>query len=80
MPVAYVLINTEVGAEREVLERLREIPEVTEAHIVFGIYDVIVKVQVERQDQLGEVISSKIRRIERVRYTLTLLSVEGFAR
>ncbi|MEM0023666.1 MAG: Lrp/AsnC ligand binding domain-containing protein [Thermofilaceae archaeon] len=80
MPVAYVLINTEVGAEREVLEKLREIPEVVEAYIVFGIYDVIAKVSVDRQELLGEVVTNKLRRLEKVRHTLTIIAVEGFER
>jgi len=80
VPVAYVLINTEVGTEREVLERLREVPEVKEAYIVFGVYDIIAKVSVERQEQLGEVVTSKLRRLPNVRHTLTLVAVEGFER
>jgi len=80
VPVAYVLINTEVGTEREVLERLREVPEVKEAYIVFGVYDIIAKVSVEHQEQLGEVVTSKLRRLPNVRHTLTLVAVEGFER
>lgn len=80
MPTAYILMNTEVGAEKEVLEKLKEIPEVVEAYIVFGIYDIVAKVKVDRQENLGEVVTSKLRRIEKVRYTLTVLAVEGFER
>ena len=80
MPVAYILMNTEVGSEKEVLEKLKEIPEIVEAYIVFGIYDIVAKIRVDRQESLGEVVTSKLRRIEKVRYTLTVLAVEGFER
>lgn len=80
VPVAYVLINTEAGAEREILERLKGIQEVEEAYIVFGIYDIVAKIRVERQEQLGDVVTNKLRRIAKVRYTLTILAIEGFER
>jgi len=63
-----------------VLERLRELPEVAEAYIVYGVYDLVVKIKVEEPNQLKEVVTSKIRRIERVRSTLTMIAVEGFER
>ncbi|HDD33673.1 MAG TPA: Lrp/AsnC family transcriptional regulator [Thermofilaceae archaeon] len=80
MSTAFVLISTEIGAERDVLERLRELPEVAEAYIVYGVYDLVVKIKVEEPNQLKEVVTSKIRRIERVRSTLTMIAVEGFER
>lgn len=78
--MAFVLISTDVGAEREVLEKLKEFPEVAEAHVVYGVYDLIVKVRVERQEDLREVLTNKLRKLEKIRSTLTMLSVEGFER
>jgi DNA-binding Lrp family transcriptional regulator len=80
MPTAFVLISTDVGAEKEVLEKLRELPEVAEAHVVYGVYDLVVKVRVERQEDLREVLTNKLRRMEKIRSTLTMLAVEGFER
>jgi len=80
MSTAFVLVSTEIGAEREVLEKLREFPEVAEAYIVYGVYDLVVKVKVERPEDLKEVVTSKIRRLEKVRSTLTMIAVEGFER
>ena len=78
MAIAYVLISTEIGAEKDVLEKLRDIPEIKEAYVVYGVYDVVAKVMVDSVDGLREIITSKIRKLNRVRSTLTMIVVEGF--
>lgn len=80
MSVAFVLVSTEIGAEKEVLEKLKEIPEVSEAYIVYGVYDIVAKVSVEDVNKLRDIITTKIRRLDRVRSTLTMITVEGFQR
>ncbi len=77
MPMAFVLINSEIGGEEEVLEELKKIQNVKEAHIVYGVYDIIAKVEAESMDKLKNVISWKIRRLDRVRTTLTMIVVES---
>ncbi|GBC71142.1 MAG: Lrp/AsnC ligand binding domain-containing protein [Nitrososphaerota archaeon] len=73
MPTAYVLINTEIGAEEEVLKQLRQMPPVKEAYLVYGVYDIVAKVEAESMDKLKETVSWNIRRLEKVRSTLTML-------
>ena len=80
MAVAYVLVSTEIGAEKEVLEKLQGIPEVKEAHIVYGVYDIVVKVDIGDVDKLKDIITTRIRRLDKVRSTLTMIAVEGFQR
>jgi len=75
---AFVLVNVDMGSEKDVLEQLKNIQNVKEGWVVYGIYDIIVKLQAERTEQLKEVISEKIRKIEGVRNTLTLIPIEGF--
>jgi len=75
--VAYVLISTEIGAEASVLESLRSMSEVEEGYIIYGIYDIIAKLNVENEEKLKEVVTS-IRRIEGVKSTLTILVLRGF--
>ena len=70
---AYVMINSEVGAEGGVLEEVRGIPEVKEAHGIHGAYDVIALVEAETIKGINEVIHSKIRSIDKVRSTLSLV-------
>lgn len=73
MGLAYVLIGVEIGAGEEVLRELRKMPEVKESYGVYGVYDIIVKVEAEDMTGLKEVISSKIRTIDRVRNTVTMI-------
>jgi len=77
MPKAYVLLNVESGSEDPVLKQLREINIVEEAHVSYGVYDLIVKVHSNTMDEMKEAISHKIRNIKQVRSTLTLIIVEG---
>jgi len=77
MPKAYVLLNVESGSEDPVVKQLREISIVEEAHVSYGVYDVIVKVSSDTMDEMKEAISHKIRNIKQVRSTLTLIIVEG---
>ncbi|MEM2940348.1 MAG: Lrp/AsnC ligand binding domain-containing protein [Thermoproteota archaeon] len=77
---AYVLINVEIGTENDVLNRLKEITGVVESWIVFGVYDIITKVEAENSEKLKEFISRSIRKIEGVRNTLTLMPIEGFTK
>ena len=77
MPEAIVLINTDIGAEEEVLEKLGDIEGVTEAFIVYGVYDIVAKVQAPSTEALKEIISNRIRKLSKVRSTLTMVVVEG---
>jgi DNA-binding Lrp family transcriptional regulator len=74
--LAYVLIGVEIGAGEEVLRELQRMPEVKESYGVYGVYDIIVKVEAEDMSSLKNVISSKIRRIDRVRNTVTMIISE----
>lgn len=77
MILAFVLINAEIGAEEEVTNELMKVEGVEEAYIVYGVYDVIAKVKAEDLEKLKEIITWKIRRLEKVRSTLTMIVVEG---
>ncbi|MEM3736619.1 MAG: Lrp/AsnC ligand binding domain-containing protein [Candidatus Bathyarchaeia archaeon] len=77
MPTAFVLINSEIGAEDKVLQELKKVNGVKEAYIVYGVYDVLAKVEADSMDKLKECISWSIRRLDKVRSTLTMIVVEG---
>ncbi len=76
MPVAFVLINTEIGAMEDVIKELRKIGGVEEAYSVYGVYDVVAKIRAKSMDQLKEVVTWSIRRINQVRSTLTMIVIE----
>ena len=76
MSLAFVLISAEIGAEDEVLKALTKITNVKEAYIVYGVYDIVTKVEAESMKNLKEVITLKIRRLDKVRSTLTMIVME----
>ncbi|MEM0313549.1 MAG: Lrp/AsnC ligand binding domain-containing protein [Candidatus Bathyarchaeia archaeon] len=76
MPKAFVLINTEIGSETEVVKELRKIEGVEEAYPVYGVYDIVAKVSAETMDKLKEIVTWRIRRLDKVRSTLTMIIIE----
>ncbi len=76
MTTAYVLINCDLGYEAEVIEEIKQLEDVKEAHGVFGAYDILAKVESANEKNLRETITWKIRKLNRVRSTLTLLTIE----
>ena len=77
MAHAFVLINCELGSEEEIISELKTFPDVKEVHGTFGAYDIIAKISSETVEKIRETISWKIRKIEKIRSTLTLTKVEG---
>ena len=71
MATAYVMISLETGTDEAILKDLTKIEGVKEACLVYGIYDVIAKIEVESMDKLKEVIA-KVRGMK-VRSTQTLI-------
>ncbi|MHA1605956.1 MAG: Lrp/AsnC family transcriptional regulator [Candidatus Freyarchaeota archaeon] len=77
VPTAFVLINTEPANEETVLKAVSEIEGVIEAYILYGVYDVLAKVQTDSMERLKETVIWQIRRIKGVVSTLTLIVAEG---
>ena len=76
MPKAFVLINADLGAEEELVADLKKITNVTEVYVVYGVYDLISKVEADTMEKVKETITWHIRRLEKVRSTLTMIVVE----
>jgi len=76
MPLAFVFINTETGSENEVLGALKKIDAVKEAYLVYGVYDVVAKVKADTMDKLKEIVTWHVRRLDKVRSTLTMIVIE----
>ena len=76
MVEALVLINTEVGNESEVVEKLKSFEEVKEIYVVYGIYDILARIKTESIDKLKDIVAGKIRKIPNVKATLTMIVVE----
>jgi len=73
LATAFVMINTEIGSESEVLEELKAIPEIKETYLVYGVYDIIARIETETMQELKDAMSLKIRRLDKVRSTLTMI-------
>jgi DNA-binding Lrp family transcriptional regulator len=70
---AFILISTELGSETDVMKELKKIDETKEAHKVYGVYDIIARIEADNMENLKDVISLKVRRISMIRSTLTMM-------
>jgi len=77
MAKAYVLINCELGSEDKIISDLRKLEHIKDAVGTFGAYDMVAKVEAETSEQLREPVTWKIRKMDKVRSTLTLMEVMG---
>jgi len=75
MPTAYMLITTE-EFDAQIMKALKEIKGVEQAYPVYGVYDIIVRTRAETMDEIRE-IHNKIRKLNKVRQTLTMIAHEG---
>ena len=77
MPTAYVLINCDLGSEEEIIREIKKLPEAVEVSGVYGVYDIIARISSDSMDKLRETITWHVRRIDKVRSTLTMMVIEG---
>ena len=76
MTSAFLLINADLSSEDEVAGELRKIPNVKESYVTYGIYDIVTRVEAESMEKLKEIVTWKIRRLDKMRSTLTMIVVE----
>lgn len=77
MATAYVLLNCELGSEESIIGQLKGLDGVKEVHGTFGAYDILAKIESDTVEKLREIITWKIRKIEKIRSTLTLMGIDG---
>ena len=80
MTSAFLFINAELLFIEDVASKLREIPEIAEIFKVQGIYDIIVRVNSDTEETLKELVSGRIRSIDRITGTVTVViakEIEG---
>jgi DNA-binding Lrp family transcriptional regulator len=71
---AFVLLNTELGMETKITEALKGVEEITNIYSLYGIYDIIIEMEADTMDRIKEVVFNKIRRLDNVKSTITLLT------
>jgi len=67
-----MLISCEVGEEQSICSQLKEIPEIKNCLITYGNYDVVAEFIADSPSQINEIITSKIRKLKKIRSTITL--------
>lgn len=72
METAYVLIQCDLGSEIEIIKEIMKFSEIKEVRGTYGIYDIFCKIQSESNERLDEIITNKIRKIPKIRSTITL--------
>ena len=60
MTTAYLLLNTKIGSENEVLKVLKDIDGVQEVFNLWGVYDTIAKIKVDTTEKLKEIVNTKL--------------------
>jgi DNA-binding Lrp family transcriptional regulator len=76
MPRAFVLLNADLGYEGVLADQIRKLPGVNKVYTVYGVYDLMLKVEADSMENLKEFISSKIRRMNGIKSSLTVLIVD----
>jgi len=73
MEISYVLIVSEMGSEQHVIEKLLMIDEIKDVNRVWGAYDVVIKVVGPTSDAVRKIIQEKIRMIDGIKTTISLM-------
>ena len=77
MPLAFVLISAKAGFEDEIAKEIKKIENIIETHSVYGVYDVIAKVEADTMEKLKDTVHWKIRGLDNVKSTLTMIVMKG---
>ncbi|MDH3657326.1 MAG: Lrp/AsnC ligand binding domain-containing protein [Nitrosopumilus sp.] len=77
MTDAYVMLNCELGAETEIIEKLKELEQVKDVFETIGTHDMLVKLQAENFEKIREVVSWNIQKLPKIRSTATLIKKDN---
>ena len=77
MTSAFLLINCEFPFAGEVISELGKVPEIIDIYKLHGMYDIIAKVKSDAEEDLNEIVKVRIRKIDKIKSTLTMIIVEG---
>ena len=81
LPTSYVLINSNLGTDVEIITKIKEIladqnDVKLEIQGVYGVYDIILKLSADDSTKLRSIVTNDIRKIENVQSTLTMMVIE----
>tara|TARA_B100000745_G_scaffold288542_1_gene226049 strand:+ start:459 stop:698 length:240 start_codon:yes stop_codon:yes gene_type:complete len=72
MHIGFVLLNCDLGAEEYIVDELKQIPQIKNAYVTFGAYDIIAEIHAINQEEFEKTVSMSVRRLSRVVSTMTL--------
>jgi len=80
MPIAYVLLNSDLGSDTSIINEVKEILKDEniqyEVQGVYGVYDIVLKLSSDNAENLRSIITNKVRKIAKVQSTLTMMVIE----
>ncbi|MDA0756683.1 MAG: Lrp/AsnC ligand binding domain-containing protein [Crenarchaeota archaeon] len=81
MPISYVMINSNLGTDDEIIEKIKEIMLTQddvkfEIQGVYGVYDIILKLSSDNSEKLSSIVKNDIRKIQNIQSTLTMMVIE----
>jgi DNA-binding Lrp family transcriptional regulator len=77
MSKAYIMMNCKLGEEKEVVQELKKIVGIKEAHGTFGLYDIVAQIECTTDKKIQEIVTQKIRKIPKIQTSMTLTSSES---
>jgi len=79
MATGFALLSISPLHEKTVYEALKDISQVTEIHPLFGEYDILVKINADNIDEIGEIVIKRIRSLQGVMDTKTLIGTKSLS-
>ena len=81
MPTSYVLLNSDLGSDESIIAEVKSLLDNEEGikyevQGVYGVYDIVLKITADDADKLRSVITNKIRKINKIQSTLTMMVIE----
>lgn len=76
MEIAFVLVKSEMAHEMDVMSDILKIDKVKEVKGTFGLYDIFVKIEANTINEIEDVITKQIRKVDHVLSTTTLSAIK----
>jgi len=80
VPTAYVLLNSDLGSDESIINEVKQIlvdeDLAYEVQGVYGVYDIVLKLSSDDAEKLRAIITNKVRKINKVQSTLTMMVIE----
>ena len=73
---AYILFTITPGAEEQVLKEVKLVDDIQEAYVTYGVFDLVLKVNADSSEGLKQLVTQRLRTIDNVRSTMTLMLTE----